>query len=152
MSKQKIPINLIDIQKEIFGEIRNNYNCNDLNSLIQEGSKQLDLLIDKIEDNDEFKYLERTFDMYLLRDVVGFLKSIEVTENTETDDFLDRIQKNGFNCKVFDNERELIEYICIDGRDTEQILDSIFDALENGKKNIYNNVFKINDKFVYVSE
>lgn len=152
MSKQKIPINLIDIQKEIFGEIRNNYNCNDLNSLIQEGSKQLDLLIDKIEDNDEFKYLERTFDMYLLRDVVGFLKSIEITENTETDDFLDRIQKNGFNCKVFDNERELIEYICIDGRDTEQILDSIFDALENGKKNIYNNVFKINDKFVYVSE
>lgn len=152
MGKQKIPINLIDIQKEIFGEIRNNYNCNDLNSLIINGSKQLDLLIDKIENNDDFKYLERTFDMYLLRDIVGFLKSIEVTKNTETDDFLDRIQKNGFSCKVFDNERELIEYICIDGRDTEQILDSIFDALENGKKNIYNNVFKINDKFVYVSE
>lgn len=152
MGKQKIPINLIDIQKDIFGEIRNNYNCNDLNSLIINGSKQLDLLIDKIENNDDFKYLERTFDMYLLRDIVGFLKSIEVTKNTETDDFLDRIQKNGFSCKVFDNERELIEYICIDGRDTEQILDSIFDALENGKKNIYNNVFKINDKFVYVSE
>ncbi len=152
MGKQKIPINLIDIQKEIFGEIRNNYNCNDLNSLIINGSKQLDLLIDKIENNDDFKYLERTFDMYLLRDIVGFLKSIEVTKNTETDDFLDRIQKNGFSCKVFDNERELIEYICIDGRDTEQILDSIFDALENGKKNIYNNVFKINDKFVYISE
>lgn len=71
-------------------------------------------------------------------------------------DFYKDIKNNVFNVNVFKTEREVIDYIFVEGNDEEQLIDNIEFLLKKINDNyVYdwkksNNVLKINDKYFVI--
>lgn len=69
----------------------------------------------------------------------------------ELKEFVEKIKKQNIIVKIFDNYRDLIEYVLIEGKDKEQLIDS-FEKMIGTKYHLTddNNILEINGKYIYM--
>lgn len=81
---------------------------------------------------------------------MAYQKDDEYLKKARIMNFLNDIQEQRIIVKIFDNKRDLLNYIFIDRRDTEQLLDSIESLAMNGFDiEKQNNILKIDNLYVY---
>ena len=67
-------------------------------------------------------------------------------------DFLRLAEEQKIIIKLFKNERQMLEYLFVEGKDVEQILDGIQGIIKNGfNLTKQKNILKLNDMYVYIS-
>lgn len=67
-------------------------------------------------------------------------------------DFLRLVEEQKIIVKLFKNERQMLEYLFVEGKDVEQILDGIQGIIKNGfNLTKQKNILKLNDMYVYIS-
>jgi len=67
-------------------------------------------------------------------------------------DFLKLAEEQKIIIKLFKNERQMLEYLFVEGKDVEQILDGIQGIIKNGfNLTEQKNILKLNDMYVYIS-
>lgn len=67
-------------------------------------------------------------------------------------DFLRLAEEQKIIVKLFKNERQMLEYLFVEGKDVEQILDGIQGIIKNGfNLTKQKNILKLNDMYVYIS-
>lgn len=66
--------------------------------------------------------------------------------------FYQDINNNTFLIKIFETKRDLVNYIFVDGQDTEQLIDSFMLLLENKDYKLENEycIFEWNGNYVYI--
>lgn len=137
-------------------------NSDDIDNLIKVLREQLEIINGEDEDFIEVDNkqidvctFETIYNYYLQNTVdnvkyMAYQKDDEYLKKARIMNFLNDIQEQRIVVKIFDNKRDLLNYIFIDGRDTEQLLDSIESLAMNGF-NIekQNNILKIDNLYVY---
>ena len=137
-------------------------NSDDIDDLIKVLREQLEIMNGEDEDFIEVDNkqidvctFETIYNYYLQNTVdnvkyMAYQKDDECLKKARIMNFLNDIQEQRIVVKIFDNKRDLLNYIFVDGRDTEQLLDSIESLAMNGF-NIekQNNILKIDNLYVY---
>lgn len=137
-------------------------NSDDIDDLIKVLREQLEIMNGEDEnfievDNKQIDIctFETIYNYYLQNTVdnvryMAYQKDDECLKKTRIMNFLNDIQEQRIIVKIFDNKRDLLNYIFIDGRDTEQLLDSIESLAMNGFDiEKQNNILKIDNLYVY---
>lgn len=101
--------------------------------------------------------IERIFNIYAINNFKNYDTIIDDTEKKQKriKNFISEIQNETIIVKIFDNARDMINYVFIEGQDDEQILDSFMKVIENNNLkldefNVYPNVYKLENKYVYI--
>ena len=137
-------------------------NSDDIDDLIKVLKEQLEIINGEDEDFIEVDNkqidvctFETIYNYYLQNTVdnvkyMAYQKDDEYLKKARIMNFLNDIQEQRIIVKIFDNKRDLLNYIFIDGRDTEQLLDSIESLAMNGFDiEKQNNILKIDNLYVY---
>ena len=137
-------------------------NSDDIDDLIKVLREQLEIINGEDEDFIEVDNkqidvctFETIYNYYLQNTVdnvryMAYQKDEKSIKKARIMNFLNDIQEQRIVVKIFDNKRDLLNYIFIDGRDTEQLLDGIESLAMNGFDiEKQNNILKIDNLYVY---
>lgn len=137
-------------------------NSDDIDDLIKVLREQLEIINGEDEDFIEIDNREidvctfETIYNYYLQNTVdnvrymAYQKDDEHLKRVRIMNFLNDIQEQKIIVKIFNNIRDLLDYIFIDGKDKEQLLDGIESLAMNGFDIAkQNNILKIDNLYVY---
>lgn len=105
----------------------------------------------------DINMVETIFNIYAQNNFKNYNIIMNETERKlkRMKDFVSEIQNGTITVKIFDNARDMINYVLIEGQDNEQILNGFVDIIKNNslkldEYNVYPNVYKVEDKYIYI--
>lgn len=153
-------IEIEELNKNVFGK-ENNFNLELLWQIVD--------LLDNIEfinngdyfiiDNKivDINMVETIFNIYAQNNFKNYNIVVNDTEkkSKRMKEFIDEIQNGTITVKIFDNARDMINYVFIEGQDKEQILNGFINVIKNNnlklnEYNVYPNVYRVEDKYIYI--
>lgn len=105
----------------------------------------------------DINMVETIFNIYAINNFKNYDIVINDTEKKlkRMKDFINEVQNGTITVKIFDNAKDMINYVFIEGQDKEQILNGFMKIIEKDKLkldeyNVYPNVYRVEDKYVYI--